>query len=110
MPTIDIRFDYTEDDARAVVAEEVNKRVRQRFPGYYGREVEELLDRKIRQTIQREVEALDLSAQVRVVVEQTLARVLEDTARRQIKDIVRLAVRQELDVARAEAAQGTAGM
>lgn len=103
MPTIDIRFEFTEEDARVVVAEEVQKRLRQKFPGYYGREVDDLIDRKIRQTIQNEVAALDLGAQVREVIERSLARVLEDTARRQIKDIVRLATRQELAAARAEA-------
>jgi hypothetical protein len=102
MPTINIRFEYSEEDARVVVADEINKRVRQQFPSYYAPELREHIDRKIRQTIQQEVAALDLAGQVRAVIEDSLAKVLEDTARRQIKDIVRLATRQELAAARAE--------
>lgn len=102
MPTIDIQFEYTDAEARAVVSDEIQKRIRNRFPNYYGRDLDAMIDEKIRQAMREEVAALDLGPQIRSVIQATLDRVLEDTARRQIKDIVRLAVHRELEAARAE--------
>lgn len=97
-----VKFELTEEDARKAVGEEVKRRIRERIPHYYSPVIEEQIKEKIKTGVNLEIESLDLSSLIKEEIGKCLEKILQDAVRRQIKDIVRLAVYKELQAQKAE--------